>query len=45
MSYNLTIALPKDNLGSNVLWCAKHLQVFELGAVLVYGTLVQVSRH
>jgi len=40
--YNLTIAFPKNNFGSYVLRCAEHLQVFELGAVFVYSTFVQV---
>ena len=39
---DLTITLPKDDLGSYVLRCTKYLHVFELGAIFVYTTLVQV---
>ena len=43
--HRLTITLPKDNLGRNVLRSAEHLHVFELSAVFVNGALVQVGRH
>jgi len=45
MLCSLTITLSKDDLGSYVLRCAKHLHVFELSAVFVNSTLVQVRRH
>lgn len=41
----LTIALPEDDLRSNVLRCAKHLLVFKLLVLLIKGPLIHVGSH
>jgi len=42
---NLTVTLSKDDLWSNVFWCAKHLHILELSTIFVDASFVQVCCH